>query len=79
MTAISISQLKANPAAAILSSQDFPVAIQNRSNTQSYLVGSSLFEKIIDYLEDVEDGKVIDKTDFSKGTDFEELASELGI
>lgn len=79
MTTISISQLKVNPSAALSRAQDFPVAVQNRNQTQGYLVGKSLFEKIIEYLEDIEDAKVIAKTDFSKGRDFEEFAKEMGL
>lgn len=79
MTTISISQLKANPAAALSSAQDYPVAIQNRNNTAGYIFGKDLFERLIVYLEDSEDKKIIDKTDFSKGRDFEEIAKELGI
>lgn len=79
MTSISISQLKMNPAAAISSAQDYPVAVQNRNQTQGYLIGKGLFEKMMEYLENVEDGRIIDKTDFSKGRDFEEIAEELNI
>jgi len=79
MTNISISQLKMNPAAAISSAQDYPLAVQNRNTTEAYLVGKSLFERLVLYLEDVEDRKVIEKTDFSKGRDFEDIAKELGI
>lgn len=79
MTTISISQLKANPAAALSSAQDYPLAVQNRNTTQAYLIGKSLFEKLVLYLEDVEDRKIIKETDFSKGRDFEDFAKELGI
>jgi len=79
MTSVSISQLKMNPAAAISDAQDYPLAIQNRNTTEAYLVGRSLFEKLVLYLEDVEDRKTIEKTDFNKGRDFEDIAKELGI
>lgn len=79
MTTATISQVKINPMAVFNSAIDFPVQIQNRNKTAGYFVGAALFEKIVEYLEDIEDKKVIDKTDFSKGTDFEEFAKELGI
>lgn len=79
MTTISISQLKLNPSAALALAGDFPVKIQNRNKLAGYFVGPILFEKIIEYLENIEDEKAIAKTDFSKGTDFEEFASTLGI
>lgn len=79
MTTVSISQLKVNPMAVFNNAIDFPIQIQNRNKTAGYFVGKDLFEKMIVYLEDIEDRKVIDKTDFTKGTDFEEFAKELGI
>mgnify|MGYP001584290237 FL=1 len=79
MTTISISQLKINPMAVMLSAQDFPVKVKNRDKTAGYFLGKDLFEKMIEYLEDIEDSRVIEKTDFSKGTNFEDLAKELGI
>ena len=79
MTTISITQLKLNPMAVFSKAQDFPVRIKNRDKTAGYFLGKDLFEKIIEYLEDIEDSKVIAKTDFTKGTDFEEFAKELGI
>ncbi len=79
MTTATISQVKINPMAVFSRAIDFPIQIQNRNKTAGYFVGTELFERIIEYLEDIEDKKVIDKTDFSKGTKFEDLAKELGI
>ena len=79
MTSISISQLKMNPAAAISSAQDYPVAVQNRNTTEAYLIGKSLFEKLVLYLEDIEDKKALKSIDIKDKRDFEEFASELGI
>jgi len=79
MATASITQLKMNPMAVIASAEDYPVQMQNRSRTVGYFVGKDLFEKMVEYLEDIEDSKVIEKTDFTKGTDFEEFAKELGI
>lgn len=79
MTNISISDLKTNPAAAISSSQDFPIAVQNRNSTQAYLVGKNLFEKMVIVLEDIEDKKNVKDVDLDDKSDFEDFASSLGI
>ncbi len=79
MTSISISQLKANPTAAILAAEDYPVQMQNRSKTVGYLVGKNLFEKMIEYLEDLEDKRTIKTVDLGDKADFEDFAKSLGI
>lgn len=78
-TAISISQLKVNPAAAIASAQDCPIAVQNRNDTEAYLIGKGLFEKMVLYLENLEDKKAIKNIDLDDKMDFEEFAATLGI
>lgn len=79
MPSVSISDLKARPNAAIMAAEDYPVAVKNRDKTKAYLVGKGLFEKMIEYIEGIEDIKAVEKVDLSKATDFEEFASELGI
>jgi len=79
MTRISVSKLKENPSAAIGLAEDYPVAIENRSKVKAYIIGKDLYEKLVSYLEEYADSKVIENTDFSKGTDFEKVAKELGI
>ena len=79
MTTISVSELKANPAAAINQALDYPLAVLSRSKVKAYLVGKDLFEKLLDYLEDISDRKVIAKTDFSKGESLDKVAKELGL
>lgn len=79
MDTISISQLKMNPAKAILDASQYPVAIESRNKVKAYLVGKEIYEKLISYIENFIDGKEVAKTDFSKGRDFEEVAKELGI
>ena len=79
MNNISISQLKINPAKFIGLAYDYPIAVEKRNKIQAYLVGKQLFEKIVDYLENHIDQKTIAQTDFKKGRDFEEVASQLGI
>lgn len=79
MSSISISQLKINPAKAIKEASDFPLAVENRNKVEAYLVGRDLYEKIVSYIEDFIDKKAIKDTNFSKGRDFEAVASELKL
>lgn len=79
MDTLNISQLKANPAKAILWAEDFPVAIEKRNQVKAYLIGKNLYEKLVSYIENYIDAQAVRKTDFSKGKDFEKVAQELGI
>lgn len=79
MTSVSISQLKTNPAAAIAEAQDYPLAVQNRNDTAAYLVGKSLFEKIILHLENAEDKKAIQNIDIKDKKDFEDFVASLDL
>lgn len=79
MTSLSISQLKVNPAKAILASGDYPVAIENRGEVEAYLVGKNLFERLERYVEDLIDRQTIENTDFSKGKDLNKVLDSLGI
>ena len=79
MNTISISQLKTAPSKIINQAYDYPVAIEKRNKIQAYLIGKSLYDKIVAYIEDYIDKRAAGKTDFSKGKDFEKVARELGI
>lgn len=79
MNTASISQLKAHPASIISQAVDYPVAVENRNKVQAYLISKSLFEKILELLEDKLDRMAIAKSDFTKGRDFETVAKSLGI
>lgn len=79
MTSISITQLKLNPSVALLSAQEYPVAVQKRNSTKAYIIGKELFEKIIMILEDTEDKKSIKTINLRDKMNFEEFAQELGI
>lgn len=79
MNSISISQLKINPSKAIQEALDFPLAVENRNKIEAYLVGKDLYEKIASYVEDLVDHKAVVDTDFTKGRDFEKVASELNL
>ena len=75
----SISKLKANPSKAISEALEYPVAIENRNEVQAYLLGKDLYESLVSYIENLVDIKAIEKTDFSKGKNFDDLTKELGI
>lgn len=79
MNAISISNLKTNPAKAIRNAEDFPIAIEKRKKVKAYLIGKDLYEKIVSYIEDYIDTSAVEETDFTKGRNFEKVAKELGI
>lgn len=79
MTTITISELKANPSAAIRRAADYPVAVENRNEVTAYLVGKQLFERFMAYLEDREDRAAVAEADFSKAKDFERVGRDLGI
>lgn len=79
MTTASISQLKVNPSAVISQAVDYPVAVENRNKVEAYLVGKSLFEKLVAFVEVYIDRAAVKKTNFAKGKDFEKVAKELGI
>jgi len=79
MNTISISQLKTNPASAILAASEYPVAVSNRNKTTAYLIGKELYERLITYMENYLDKKAVTETDFSKRKEFDKIAQELSI
>ena len=79
MTHLSISKLKANPSKAIKLAADYPVAIENRNQTQAYLVGKALYERLVSYMEDQQDRLDVEATDFSKGKNLEDVVKNLGL
>ena len=79
MDSVSISQLKSRPSKAILGAADFPVMVKKRNQVKAYLVGKELYEKMVAYIENYIDKKAVEKTDFTKGKDFEKVASRLRI
>jgi PHD/YefM family antitoxin component YafN of YafNO toxin-antitoxin module len=76
---LSISQLKTNPAQAIRDADEFPLALQSRNKTKAYLVGKSLYDKIVLFIKDYIEAKTVETTDFNKGEDFEKVAKQLRI
>lgn len=52
--AISISDLKKNPSAAIAAAEGYPLAILNRNKPAAYLVPAKEWEAIMERLDDIE-------------------------
>lgn len=53
-SAISISELKKNPMAAVDAAEGFPVAVLNRNQPAFYCVPVKAYEALMDRLEDLE-------------------------
>ena len=79
MNSISISDLKSNPSKAIDFASDFPVAIENRNKVKAYLLGKDLYEKIVDFIENMIDKKAVEETDFNKSKDFKAVTKKLNL
>lgn len=79
MTTASISKLKINPSAVIAQARDYPVAVHSRNKVQAYVIGKSLYDTMLDLIEDKLDRVALQKADFAKGKDFEAVAKELGV
>lgn len=52
--AVSISELKKNPMAAVDSGNGFPIAVLNRNKTVFYCVPATVYETMLDRLDDQE-------------------------
>lgn len=52
--AVSISELKKNPMAAVDSGEGFPIAVLNRNKTAFYCVPAAVYEAMLDRLDDQE-------------------------
>jgi len=57
----SITELKKNPSALIKESGGDPIAILNHNRPSAYLVPADTFEAMIDILEDIELGNIIEE------------------
>lgn len=79
MTTVSISKFKSNPMAVITSAGDYPIQIQNRSKIAGYFVGKDLFGRMVNFMEDIEDGRAIESADYKNGTSLEDLEKELRL
>ena len=57
--AISISELKKNPSAAIAAAEGFPLAILNRNAPAAYLVPAEAWEEIMELLDDLDLAEIV--------------------
>lgn len=56
---VSVTELKRNFANVIKQADDSPVAILNHNRPEAYLLPASHYERLIAYLEDLEDAKLM--------------------
>ena len=58
--AVSISELKKNPSALLRESEGEAIAILNHNKPTAYLVAADTYEEMLDALEDIELGCIIE-------------------
>lgn len=56
---VSVTELKRNFAEIIQQADDGPVAILNHNRPEAYLLPAAHYERLLAYLEDLEDAKVV--------------------
>ncbi len=56
---VSVTELKRNFADIIKQADESPVAILNHNRPEAYLVPASHYERLMAYLEDLEDAKLV--------------------
>ena len=56
---VSVSELKRIYANILKQADDSPVAVLNHNRPEAYLVPASHYERLMNYLEDMEDAKLI--------------------
>ena len=57
----SISELKRNPTALLKQANGQPIAILNHNKPSGYLVPAETYEKMMELLEDLELGKIVEQ------------------
>ena len=57
--AVSVTELKRNYAEILKQADDAPVAVLNHNRPEAYLLPASHYERLIAYLEDLEDAKLM--------------------
>ena len=55
---VSVTELKRNFAEIIQQADDSPVAILNHNRPEAYLLPAAHYERLMEYLEDLEDAKL---------------------
>jgi len=54
-----VNELKRNYAAILKQADDGPVAVMNHNRAEAYLLPAAYYEQLIDYLEELEDAKLV--------------------
>jgi antitoxin StbD len=57
--AVSVTELKRNYAGILKQADDAPIAVLNHNRPDAYLLPAGHYERLIAYLEDLEDAKVV--------------------
>lgn len=57
--AVSVTELKRNFAGVLREAGDAPVAVLNHNRPEAYLLSAKRYEQLMDYIEDLEDAKLI--------------------
>ncbi len=57
--AVSVTELKRNYAGILKQADDGPIAVLNHNRPEAYLLPASHYEKLMDYLEDLEDAQLV--------------------
>ena len=56
---VSVTELRRNFAEIIQQAVDSPVAILNHNRPEAYLLPAALYERLLAYMEDLEDAKLV--------------------
>lgn len=56
---VSVTELKRNYASIIKDADDSPVAVLNHNRPEAYLLPAEHYERLMSYLEDLEDAKLV--------------------
>ena len=56
---VSVTELKRNFAGILKQADDCPVAVLNHNRPEAYLLSASHYERLMAYLEDLEDAKLV--------------------
>ena len=56
---VSVTELKRNFAGILKQADDCPVAVLNHNRPEAYLLPAAHYERLMTYLEDLEDAKVV--------------------
>ena len=57
--AVSVTELKRNYAGILKQADDAPIAVLNHNRPEAYLLPAGHYERLMAYLEDLEDGKLV--------------------